>query len=559
MVPVDQPLGVQPQEGLLHRGREVAVHGEGLPLPVGGGPHAPELRADGVAVLVDPRVHLVHKFVSAQVVPRQALFASKRLLDHRLRRDARVVRPGHPERRPPSHAGPAHDGVLDRGHEGVAQVQRARDVGRGDDHGEGRARVDGVVASFPFVFAILLLFFLLLELVDLLGARGREEPLRLPPGVDRGLDEFRVVGLGHRSRIVLFGSERGLAGLLDERGELSGLGGAGGVLFGLGGRLFAVACGVAAGRGSCFLGGLFGRLALQGLFHLGFLESALGVLRKRDFFFVCVVEEVEVEFFFLSIHRSPYVFLLRSFWLFSLSFSASALISLTTQGSERIILTALAFFSGSTGPAAAEAAAFCEASAAAAAVVVVAAASAAAFATSPSVIFEPLCSKIRSVACLSLARTRPRASSDSEKKKQRAPRQRAKEELNDSLFLASAKKRKKQVKFFPRPPPSHRRKKKQGGQSIFQIAACDTPPRRVGLEALSLTTLPLLLRQHPQSLLQAPLPRDPRSSLPSKRKRGRENGEEKRLPSKRPPKNRALTIELFLSIAGAPSSLPLLA
>ena len=87
-------------------------------------------------------------------------------LNHVLRRDARVVGAGLPERLAPLHSPPADDYVLDRVVQAVSHVQDGRDVGRGDD--------DGVRLPIG------------------VGA-GAEEALLLPPGVERSLGFGRRV------------------------------------------------------------------------------------------------------------------------------------------------------------------------------------------------------------------------------------------------------------------------------------------------------------------------------------------------------------------------------
>ena len=129
-----------------------------------------------------------------------------------------------------------------------------------------------------------------------------------------------------------------------------------------------------------------------------------------------------------------------------------------------------------------------------------------------------LCSKIRSVTSLSLIRKRLRASSDPAK-------QRLRDEAKRVHVSLASKKRKTSENLSSQTRPLHRKKTIEARShrlENFPITACDTPPRRLGLEALTLLALLLLRQQQQQSLLRAPLPRDLRSNLPSKRKRERE-------------------------------------
>ena len=82
-------------------------------------------------------------------------------------------RAGHPQRGLAGHALVADQGILDRGRDGVAQVQRAGDVGR--RHGDHKGLFRGVDARL-------------------------EIALRPPPVVQRALDGLRIIGLRHLLR-----------------------------------------------------------------------------------------------------------------------------------------------------------------------------------------------------------------------------------------------------------------------------------------------------------------------------------------------------------------------
>ena len=123
-------------EGLAHGLGAGVVHREALPLPVAGAAEGLELLHDAVAVLVLPGPDLVEEALAAQVEAGLALVAEL-LLDLYLRGDAGVVVAGQPERGVAVHALVAHEDVLYRLVEGVAQMQLAGDVRGRDNDGEG--------------------------------------------------------------------------------------------------------------------------------------------------------------------------------------------------------------------------------------------------------------------------------------------------------------------------------------------------------------------------------------------------------------------------------------
>ena len=111
--------------------------------------------------------------VAAQVVARLPL-PRQLLLDHALRRDSGVVHARQPERRIAQHAMPAHQRVLDRERDRVAQVQCARHVGRRHDDRERFARLSARTCRI---------------------LRRRREPAALfPKAVDRLFVRLRVIG-----------------------------------------------------------------------------------------------------------------------------------------------------------------------------------------------------------------------------------------------------------------------------------------------------------------------------------------------------------------------------
>jgi hypothetical protein len=98
-------------------------------------------------------------------------------LHHVLRGDAGVVGARHPQRRVARHAVVAGQHVLDAAGDGVAQVQRAGDVGRRHGDDEGLAAGVGQPAGELLLRA--------------------EVALLLPPFVERLLHFAGVVGFGH--------------------------------------------------------------------------------------------------------------------------------------------------------------------------------------------------------------------------------------------------------------------------------------------------------------------------------------------------------------------------
>jgi hypothetical protein len=81
---------------------------------------------------VFPLPDALDQLVAAQIVPRLVFFSSQAAFDHRLRRDARVIGAGHPQRRTALHPLHADQDVLQRIVQRVAQMQRPGDVRRRD-------------------------------------------------------------------------------------------------------------------------------------------------------------------------------------------------------------------------------------------------------------------------------------------------------------------------------------------------------------------------------------------------------------------------------------------
>ncbi len=155
---VDQAILEQLEERLAHGPGADFVHRERLSLPVARAAHGLELVGDDLFVLVLPGLDFFDELLAAVlpagfhllVLGQCGLALGLEAFVHDgLRGDARVVGARQPDGVVPGHAPPAHQHVLQRVVQGVAQVQRGGDVGRGDDDavriaGRGRVGVKGV-------------------------------------------------------------------------------------------------------------------------------------------------------------------------------------------------------------------------------------------------------------------------------------------------------------------------------------------------------------------------------------------------------------------------------
>ena len=130
---------------------------------------AAELAGDLAAAFRLPFPHFVDEGVAAEIGAGDALLREV-ALDHHLGGDAGMIGADHPERILPLQARVADQDILQRIVERVADMERAGDVGRRDDDGEGLRRV----------------------------ARGAELaggfPMRVPAGFDGGGIESLVDG-----------------------------------------------------------------------------------------------------------------------------------------------------------------------------------------------------------------------------------------------------------------------------------------------------------------------------------------------------------------------------
>ena len=149
VVAVDPAAAIQVHEPADDGAVVALVHREARARVVEGGADAAELRHDRPAVAGEPVLD-----VRVEALPPEVALASpllrERPPDRRPRRDPRVVVAGLEERVEPAHAVPAHERVLERELEDVADGQRARDVRRRvhDDEGllAARARAGAVEA-----------------------------------------------------------------------------------------------------------------------------------------------------------------------------------------------------------------------------------------------------------------------------------------------------------------------------------------------------------------------------------------------------------------------------
>ena len=165
---VDQPLLVQPHEGLLHRLTQALIEGEALALPIHGIAEPPQLAHDAATAFGLPLPGPLEERLTAEVVAGLALLFEL-LLKDRLHRDRGVIGAGQAKNVLSRQALIAHDRVDQGRVEGMAHVQAAGDVRRRDHH---RERFTG-------------------------GLRvGMERSLVLPGLLPAGLRASRVVGLG---------------------------------------------------------------------------------------------------------------------------------------------------------------------------------------------------------------------------------------------------------------------------------------------------------------------------------------------------------------------------
>ena len=150
---VDEAGLVEAHERLGDRDGQVGVHRELGALPVGGGAEHALLLRDRAAALGLPLPDALDERLASEVVARLAL-TRELPLDDGLGRDAGVVDAGEVERVLSAHALPPREDVLERRHQGVPHVERARDVrGRHRDDVR-RPRVVRVVGRVEDAFLL---------------------------------------------------------------------------------------------------------------------------------------------------------------------------------------------------------------------------------------------------------------------------------------------------------------------------------------------------------------------------------------------------------------------
>ena len=202
---IGKAVVVEALEGRSHRLRRDLVHGEALAPPVGRRAEALLLALDDRPRLGDEPPHPLEVALAPQRLAALAL-AGEDAVEHELRRDRGVVHARQPQRRAALHARAPDHQVLGRGARGVAQVQRAGDIGRRLDDDERLLRGRRTRAC----------------------AIRSEDVRRQPACLHGGLHLGRLVGAGHaaarrpgaalrlccrsRSSMALPGGRRPLAG-----------------------------------------------------------------------------------------------------------------------------------------------------------------------------------------------------------------------------------------------------------------------------------------------------------------------------------------------------------
>ena len=133
---VNQALFIKLYKDLFHRPGAALVHGEALSGPIAGGAHFLQLRHDPIAVFFLPVPCPLQKFLSAQVLLGQALFAHG-LHDFGLGGNGSMVRSRQPERVIALHPFVTDENILQGIVQSVSHVQLSRNVGRRNHDGIG--------------------------------------------------------------------------------------------------------------------------------------------------------------------------------------------------------------------------------------------------------------------------------------------------------------------------------------------------------------------------------------------------------------------------------------
>ncbi len=176
---------VQSLEGDPDGLRRAVVHRVAQPSPVGRSADPPLLGEHQLARRGDERAHPLEVALPAERLAALALLGQDPV-EHELGRDAGVIEARQEERPVPAHPGVADHQVLDRGPLGVAEVERAGDVGgRLDDRERRQRRVRRRARSVR-----------------------REDVRREPALVDRALDVVWRIGLRQLRHLALLNTER---------------------------------------------------------------------------------------------------------------------------------------------------------------------------------------------------------------------------------------------------------------------------------------------------------------------------------------------------------------
>ena len=130
--PIDQPVLKQLEKRAANGLDAHVVHGKSRPLPVTRAAHRLQLLDNAGFVLVLPCLHSPDKFIPLEVCPAFSLFRKDTLLDDRLSGNTGVIGAGHPQSVVLLHPTEANQDVLQRIIKSMAQVQRCRNVRRGD-------------------------------------------------------------------------------------------------------------------------------------------------------------------------------------------------------------------------------------------------------------------------------------------------------------------------------------------------------------------------------------------------------------------------------------------
>ena len=142
-VPVDEAFAAEDEAVLEHLEEGFAdgfgadvIEGEAGAVPVAACADGLELVEDAGAELFLPFPDAADEFFAAEVVAVFVFFFEDGFFDDGLGGDAGMVDAGHPEGVVALHAVVAGEDVLNGAIDGVAEVEGAGDVGRGDDDGE---------------------------------------------------------------------------------------------------------------------------------------------------------------------------------------------------------------------------------------------------------------------------------------------------------------------------------------------------------------------------------------------------------------------------------------